>query len=239
MKKYLIILFSILFCNNCSSQNTIDIEICKNNNIDKRYELGFVLSKRYIIYGDILKWHSPDKKEMSVKGLFDCQSNKNILNEFFTLPVSNSFFELPFDVLIERKDSLLTMTHFGKLPYGENWEMVDVAIMKQILVFSKEEIKRTKIQNIIVPKKITDFQINEVINGYEFLKSKGKSVINSPSGLDAFSQLIVRLFVCSLAGNKQCEHYFLNLEDDFPGFKNGVLGAIYYRWYGIYSSYTE
>lgn len=124
------------------------------------------------------------------------------------------------------------------LPYKKDWQLASFPVFEQVLYYSKQSIYRIDEQCLLQPEPIALEKSKEVIQEYERLKNRGiDKLYSTMDGVDSMDWMVLKLFVCSIGGNEACEKLFLNLEDDFPGSIDGVVGETYSRWLGIYQLY--
>lgn len=232
--KFLIAVISIFVVSNGCLQT--DIEDCKKQITDEGLQIGFELSNRYLIHGYVDTVYSPEIKEVSFFRLMDCHTGQNIVGRFFCFENENYRFDMPSTTLVNKEKSRVNITHYGVLPYGENWALATVPVYKQTLEYNRDTIYRVSSEWILEAKVISYQQALEVINEYEYLKGRGKDVFTNQEGIDALSLMILKLFACSIGSDDEtCRDIFLNLERYFPRSTEGILGDIYWRCYGIHS----
>ncbi len=237
MKTYVLLISICILCNSCTAQsNNENIDKCKQQIIDEGLEVILVLDNRYVINGFIDTIFSEDLIEMSFFRLLDCKTGNNIVDRFFCTYKEDYNFCLPFKTQINRRGSNLDLLHYGRLPLGGNWSLIDVPVYKQTLVFSKDTIYGILKECILKPKSISRQQYENVLKEYTMLKnSKNIGYMDT----DSVGMVILKLFLCSIDNYPKCEEYFLNLNKEIPDATDGLLGDIYWRWYGFYHLYKK
>lgn len=236
MKPYITLIFLQLLIFNCSGQNSkvINDDSCEKTIVEKGYDVGFVITtttKKYVVYGNVDKTYSPNSKMLSSFRLQDCQTGENIVDKVSCFNEGDNGFCLPFKVQIEVIDTILNITHFGRLPYEADWGLTDVPIYKQSIGFTKDSIYRISGECILKPINISEKQHGEVIEAYNELKKKDIGHLDT----DSVGTVILKIFLCSIEDYPDCKDIFLNLEENLPGATSGFLGDIYYDWLGFYS----
>lgn len=237
MKAYVLFIFAYMLFHSCIAQsNDRNIDKCKQQIIDEGLKIGLVLDNRYIISGYINSVFSEDFIDMSFFRLMDCKTGNNIVDRFFCTEKEDYNFCLPFKTQIKKNGSNLDLLHYGRLPLGENWNLIDVPVYKQTLTFNKDTIYRISEECILKPKSISKQQHEKVLEEYEALKgSKHIKYMDT----DSVATVILKLFLCSIQDYSDCEEYFLNLNKQIPDATEGILAEIYWRWYGFYHLYKK
>jgi hypothetical protein len=228
--------FLLLFFYSCNAQNKSENLITQGEKIVKNrgLEIGFILVNRFIISGNIDSVFSNYEKEISYFNLYDCKTEKYI--DLLCSEKVNEFFCLPSTVMVNVTKSCIKIIHIEKLPYGKNWELINVPIFEQTFSIKNDSICRDSAKCILYSKKISNKQKEEVIGLFNEIKNKNKKEYDVT---DPIAELIEKLFVCSINNYSDCKEIFLNLEKYLPGSTEGYITEVYSRWLGIYFLYSN
>lgn len=233
-----ILFFLVLLFNanlNAQSIGVDEFSLCKEQLEKKSYHVLLSLSGRYLIYSSsgAVSFEQP-----STIGIWDCLTDESIESDFYCSASFDLDFCLPFQSIVGSTDTTLTITHYGMLPYKKDWQLVSLPVFEQVLYHSEQSIYRIDEQFLLQPVSIALEKSKEVMQEYKQLKNQGiDKLYTTMDGVDSMDWVVLKLFVCSIGGNETCEKLFLNLEDDFPGSMDGVVGETYSRWFGIYQLY--
>lgn len=238
MKTGYVIILNFFLISNCLAQdnNYKHIAECKDAIIDEGLEIGFILADKYIIHGYVDTVYTPDLKIVSFCRIMDCNINENIAGKLYCVFKEDYIFCLPFKVEIEKTDSVLNITHYGRLPYGKNWLLLDIPVYEQSIFFNSDTIYKISEKCILKPKNISKQQHDEAIK--EYLILKGYDSIDYLD-TDSVATVFLKLFLCAIDGYTDCSNIFINLERNIPGSTVGLLGDIYWRWIGFYYLYNK
>ena len=235
MIRIIVLLFLLLvFQENLQAQNKVieEMFICNERLKEKGYGLLTSLAGRYSVYnysgGESIQ-------QPTVIGIWDCSLGESIESNFYCSISSDLDFCLPFQVSTSSTDTTLTITHYGMLPYGRDWQLISLPVFEQVLFYSEQNIFRVDERCLLKPDSIPADKSKEVLEEYRELRNQGiDKLYSSMDGVDSMDWLVLKLFVCSFGGDEACENLFFNLQDDFPGSMDGVVGDTYNRWLGIY-----
>lgn len=197
-------------------------------------EIIYFLSNRYIISGILDTVYSQNYKKVQYFGIWDYKTNKYI--DFISDTTIREFFSLPYTVQVQVNDTIIKMTHLGKLPYGDNWEDKVIPVYEQSLKFGKDTIYRIYGKCILKAKEVSKKEYEMVMKRYWELKNKTTEYYPMDDGCAA---LIIKLFLCSLNGYPDCKDMFFNIEKYLPGSTHGYVREVYDIWLGMYYLYSK
>ena len=169
--KMIIVLF--FFANNIYGQIQInDLDSVKNELIQEGGGTNFFDFNNIMIYGSMKNKIHENMFDVNSFRIFDLKNKEDLLPYFFCNQMPDVPEEcLPFTAIIEKRDSLLIISHYVNLPIDSDLKETQINILIQEFIFKKHEI--------LVTRKVPKLKTN-LINCKKFNKD-ATSLIDSLS----------------------------------------------------------